>query len=336
MIILNPDKKIGIISPSWNGPGLFNFVFEKGISEVRRVFGKEIVYSHHCIQKDKPSYKERAQDLHDMFENDEIDLIIASIGGDDSLQIIPFLNVDLLNKKSKGKIIMGYSDTTNLLLFLNSLGIETIHGPTIMSGFAEMDGITKELEIHINDFFFNKKEDIVYPFFNFSVFKNNPWENQELFEKGKTSYDVVNSWHIIQGGQVTGNMYGGSLESINLMIDHGYFDKITKHWNNSIFFLETSEEKPSISYLKVFFERPEVKDLILKSKAFIMGYFSYYSEEDKNLIRELIKHIIVEEYLYKGIIITDVQIGHSRPQWLIVEGGLYTIDSLTKKFILHK
>lgn len=337
MIKLDPYKKIGIVSPSWNGPGLFPHVFEIGIKEVKRIFSKEVLYSKYCIKKELPTPIERAQDLHSMFENNDVDLIIASIGGSDSHKLLPFLDKQLIRSYAEGKKFMGYSDSTTLLLYLRTLGVQTIHGPTIMSGFSEMSGVAKELEKHMRDFFNFEGNLYQYPNFKTSTDKNNPWEDVDMFRDGSTIYDTENDWHILQEGEaVAGQLIGGNIETIYSLIESSNFENLTENYLEPIIFFESSEEKPSIDYLRVFLHEQPVKDLIMRSVAVIFGYWSYYSLEEKEGIRQMLKEVLIDEYKYDGVVVSDLPIGHSRPQWLLLEGGNYSLSSSDKLLSYHR
>ena len=57
------------------------------------------------------SAKERADDIHEMFLDDEVKAVISTIGGDHSNQILKYLDFEII--KNNPKIFMGYSDISN-------------------------------------------------------------------------------------------------------------------------------------------------------------------------------------------------------------------------------
>ncbi|WP_306298889.1 LD-carboxypeptidase, partial [Cellulomonas iranensis] len=73
---------------------------------------------------------ERAADLHAAFSDPEVKAVIASIGGDDQITVLPHLDRELL--RAHPKPFFGYSDNTNLLLFLRELGMVAYHGGSVM------------------------------------------------------------------------------------------------------------------------------------------------------------------------------------------------------------
>jgi muramoyltetrapeptide carboxypeptidase LdcA involved in peptidoglycan recycling len=77
---------------------------------------------------------ERAADIHAAFADPEIKAVIASIGGDDQLKVLGHLDPSLL--AAHPKPFFGYSDNTNLHLFLWNLGLVSYLGGSVMVQFG--------------------------------------------------------------------------------------------------------------------------------------------------------------------------------------------------------
>ena len=96
-------------------------------------FGKNISrrYGYLAGQDD-----ERADDLHTMFEDEEVKAIVALRGGYGSMRLLDKLDYDLIRKNPK--IVLGYSDITSLHLAIHSMtGLVTFHGPVAISSFTD-------------------------------------------------------------------------------------------------------------------------------------------------------------------------------------------------------
>ena len=76
----------------------------------------------------------RADDLMRAFHDPAIKGIIASIGGDDAVRLIPC--IDLAVIRDNPKLFVGYSDLTVIHFGCLKAGLGTLHGPTVMSGFG--------------------------------------------------------------------------------------------------------------------------------------------------------------------------------------------------------
>lgn len=82
------------------------------------------------------SIEDRIDDIHDMFQDNDVKAIITIRGGYGSGQLLPYLDYDLIRKNPK--IIVGYSDITSLLIGIHcKTGLVTFHGPVAVSTFTE-------------------------------------------------------------------------------------------------------------------------------------------------------------------------------------------------------
>ena len=128
---LKPNSTIGIVSPSsWlREPDLKTAVsvFEnKGYKLVlgESIFLKEFTYAG--------TPQERANDINNMFANQDIDAIICARGGYGANRVLPLLDYDLI--QANPKIFMGFSDITAFLISISQkTGLVTFHGPMLSS-----------------------------------------------------------------------------------------------------------------------------------------------------------------------------------------------------------
>ena len=73
------------------------------------------------------------------FRGSSIKGIIASIGGDDAIRLIPHIDLNVI--ADNPKVFLGYSDPTVLHFGCLKAGLGSFYGPTIMAGFAENGGM---------------------------------------------------------------------------------------------------------------------------------------------------------------------------------------------------
>jgi len=88
--------------------------------------------------------EKRAEDLHTLFTDPEVDVIQVLWGGTGAIRVLPFLDFPLI--ASNPKALMGYSDITNLHIALRQeAGLATLHGPGLGSmGYPERTDFTWE------------------------------------------------------------------------------------------------------------------------------------------------------------------------------------------------
>lgn len=126
---LKQGDTIAIVSPSWWWPSRFPDVYEYWISALKKLWFKIKEFPSAKMDADflynNPEF--RAKDINDAFRDSEVNWIIASIWWDDSVRILPFLDVEII--KNNPKFLMWYSDTTTLTTYLNQLWLVTFNWP---------------------------------------------------------------------------------------------------------------------------------------------------------------------------------------------------------------
>ena len=144
-MLIKPQKLqrgdyIATTSPSWGGAGepVLQWRYNQGVKRLKDVFGLEVIPMPNSLKGERYLYENpqaRAQDLMTAFENEKIKGIIANIGGDDSIRLLPYINFDII--RANPKIFMGYSDVTISHLFCHKAGLSSFYGPAVLTDFAE-------------------------------------------------------------------------------------------------------------------------------------------------------------------------------------------------------
>ncbi len=90
------------------------------------------------------SIVDKAEEFSELIKNPKVRCIMSCIGGMNSNSILPYIDYDAF--KRDPKIVIGYSDTTAILLEIYAkTGINTFYGPALVSSFVEFSpfvGIT--------------------------------------------------------------------------------------------------------------------------------------------------------------------------------------------------
>lgn len=139
-----PGDRIAVISPGAGLPGLFPHPHELGLERLRKEFDLEPV-EYPTTRKMGATPQERADDIHAAFADPDVKAVIASIGGDDQITVLPFLDRELI--RANPKPFFGMSDNTCLLAYLYNTGIVGYHGATVMTALGRpvaMDPLTAE------------------------------------------------------------------------------------------------------------------------------------------------------------------------------------------------
>src|SRR5579884_2357282 len=135
---LQPGDTVGIVAPA--SPIQRNML-ETGCAALRRL-GYKPFYFDNIFDEDMyfaGPPDQRARDIEEMFERDDIRAVICARGGYGSNYVLPHLDLDRLRRFPK--IFVGYSDITHLLTWMNDAGLVVFHGPMATKDFASPEGV---------------------------------------------------------------------------------------------------------------------------------------------------------------------------------------------------
>ena len=113
--LLVPGDTVATVSLSWGGAGDGDLLwrYQVGKERLEKQFGLEVVEAEHTLSgssflADNP--QARASDLMQVFHDPSIKGIFSCIGGNNSLRILPYLDLQVI--RDNPKIFLGYSDST--------------------------------------------------------------------------------------------------------------------------------------------------------------------------------------------------------------------------------
>ena len=328
---LQPGSTIAVISPSTGLAEKFPAVFEHGLETLKDIFGFSIKEYPTARMNSKDLYNNprlRAADINSAFKDSEVDGILSSIGGDDSIRILEHLDIDLIKKNHK--FIMGYSDSTTFLSYLNLQGLVTYYGSSVMAGFSHLQCFPDAVEEYRN-ILYSQSPYVIKPF-SLWADRYMSWKDPE--NSGKVAEflmdDVGHRW-INKGTSAEGMLWGGCIEVLNMM--NGTFAWPTlDDFKDRILILETSEDKPSPAYVGYMLRNYGIQGILQTIKGLIVAKPKAYSSEEKlELDREILR-IAVGEFGCDSLnIITNVDFGHTEPRHILPLGIKLCIDPLEER-----
>lgn len=283
-----------------------------------RIKSKRISYSRADADFLSKNPKVRAKDINDAFADKEVKAIITTIGGDDSIRILPYLNAKIIQRNPK--ILLGYSDTTTLLAYCNSLGLVTYHGPSIMAGFSKMRRSPPEFKDHVKNILFRTKKYEYKPYSQW--YEGYPsWTDKDNVGKTNPLKENKEGWNFLQGKKVVqGEFFGGCLEVLEFMKGTNFWPK-SSFWKGKILFFETSEDKPTPDQVKYILRNYGMQGIFDKIEGMMFGRPRDYSIEEKKKLEENILEIVRVEFGRSEMpIVTNVDFGHTDPQLIVPLG----------------
>ena len=325
---------VAIVSPSWGGPSIFPHIYEKGL-EALTDLGLKIKEFPTARAQDRFLFENprvRAKDINDAFADNEVKAIFASIGGDDSIRILPFLDPVIIKKNPK--ILMGYSDTTTLLTYINQMGLVTFSGPSVMAGFSQFNAFPESFGRHVQEILFFPKEK--YEYKSFGVYCDGYLDWRGLENIGKTKELIQDDgWHFLQGsGVATGQLYGGSIEVLEILNGTEFWAE-KDFWSGKMLFMETSEDKPSVQRVRRILRNYGMQGIFDGASAVLFGRPRDYTDVEKADFDQMLLEVIEGEFGNGDIpVVSNMDFGHTDPQFILPLGVRAEIDCERRSFRL--
>lgn len=327
-------ETVAIVSPSWGGPNVFPHVYENGL-KILTEWGlkiKEFPTARMDASFLRENPQVRAKDINDAFADPEVKAIFASIGGNDSVRILPFLDKRIFAKNPK--ILMGYSDFSTLHVFANLQGLVSFYGPSIMAGLSQIENLPESFKTHVHEILFEPKDYYEYKPYGKYCDGYLEWSNLENLGKTNT-LKTDDGWHFLQGNSKTkGELFGGCIEVLEMMKATEFWPS-HDFWRGKIFFLETSEEKPSINYIVHVLRNYGMLGVFDQISGFVFSRARDFSDDEKKELEEKIVYIVANEFGKPNLpIVANFDVGHTDPQLILPLGVKAEIDCIKRMISL--
>lgn len=326
---LQPGDKVAAISLSWGGPGTFPHRYEVGKQQLQDEFGLTVVETPHALRDAawlQRNPQARAEDLMGAFADPSIKAIISTIGGDDSIRILPYLDLDII--RATPKIVLGYSDTTITHMACFKAGLVSFYGPAIMAGFAENGGMFPYMVDSVRKTLFSSAPigDIAPNADGWTV-EMLDWADPEN-QPRKRRLNPSEGWKFIQGeGVRRGHLVGGCFEILDWLRGTDFWPA-PDVWQDAVLFLETSEEAPPPSTVQYGLRTYAATGVLEKLSGILFARpggpipperFVEYDEVLRQVVTE-------EEGLSDLPIVTGMDFGHTDPMFVLPYGVQAEID----------
>ncbi|REB07309.1 LD-carboxypeptidase [Sporosarcina sp. BI001-red] len=165
--------------------------------------------------------KERAEELNELLRDPNVTMIMSTIGGTNSNSMLPYIDYDAYEQNPK--LVVGYSDTTAILLSLYAkTGIPTYYGPALVPSFGEFDPLVNETYHYFEQYFMHEA---VVPY---EVPMPEYWSDEPVNWLEKTTEKKLypNKWVTGHSGIAEGRLIGGNLNTMYGFLGSSYFPEI--------------------------------------------------------------------------------------------------------------
>lgn len=339
--LINPPKarpgdQVAVLSPSFAAPAVAPQVHEQAMLRLREVTGL-IPVEFPTTRRLDATAQDRAADVNAALADPDIRAIIATVGGEDQITVIPHLEPSLL--LADPKPFCGYSDNTNLLSWWWSHGVAAFYGGSTQVHLGAGPAVDHVHAVSLRAALVTgERVEITDPGHSEDV--GHLWADpRALTEFGERHPTEPWTW----AGpltSVTGPTWGGCIEVLQWILTAGRFPTDPSVLDGGVMLLETSEEIiPTTEFgwiLRALGERgllaavdavlvarPPVDTTQLRRSA---SAGAAHRAEQRDAAID-----IVGRYNPEAVVCVGVPFGHTRPQWILPHGGIVTVDGAAQR-----
>lgn len=341
MDLVSPRKaaagdKVAVVSPSFAAPAVGPAVHEQALARLAAVTGL-VPVEFPTTRQLGASPRRRADDLNAAFADPQIRAVLATVGGEDQLTVVPHLDAGAL--AADPKPFLGYSDNTNILNWLWTNGVAGYYGGSTQVHLGPGPRVDPVHELSLRAALLTGgRVELTDPGESEDVGRD--WTDpRALTEFGDREPTEPWAWYGL-ARCVTGRTWGGCVEVVQWILTAGRFPADPAVLDGGVLILESSEELiPAREFGwitrslgergilaavdAVVVARPPTSDLTVRP-----------SPEERRARRDAQRDTVVEvvqAYNPEAVIVVGPPFGHTRPQWILPYGGLLTVDGAARR-----
>lgn len=331
---LREGDHVAVLSPSFAAPGFAPAVHEQAMRRLAEATGL-VPVEFSTTRQLGASPQARALDINAAFADPNIRAILATIGGDDQVTVIPHLDAELAHADPKP--FLGYSDNTNLLNWLWSQGINGYYGGSTQVHLGPGPRIDEVHLASLKAALMTGEELVVTDPGESEDFGQDWRDARSLTEFGEREPTEPWTW---TGPPrcASGRTWGGCLEVIDQLALADRLPRI-QDLEGTILLLETSELVPPADqvrrWVRALGERGllDAVEGVLLARAPTSTHESRPDYEERSRRRAAQQVAVAEEvarYNPRAVMCAGVPFGHTRPQWILPFGGRMTLDGASR------
>ena len=326
-----PGDKVAVISPSFAAPGVAPAVHEQALRRLAQATGL-VPVEYPTTRQVGASAQDRAADLNAAFGDPEIRAVLATIGGEDQITVVPHLDADAV--RADPKPYLGYSDNTNILSWLWTQGVAGFYGGSTQVHLGPGPALDSCHEAALKAALLTGSLlEITAPGQSEDFGKD--WADPAaLTENGDREATEPWTWSGPKAS-ITGRTWGGCIEVVQWILTAGRFPADPGVLEGGVLLLESSEELISVQEFGwilrslgerglleavngVLVARPPASSFERRPDA--AGRAAYRAAQRDAALE------IINRYNPHAVVCVGIPFGHTRPQWILPYGGQVTID----------
>ena len=254
----------------------------------------------------------------DVLRDRSIHGILSTIGGEDSIRIVPFLDLSVIRENPK--IFMGYSDTTVTHFAFLKAGVTSFYGPSLMAGFDENGGLLSYMADSVRQTLFAASitEAPIAQNREGWTCASFAWDDEKRNTKPRP-LQRCSGWRWLQGaGCHRGRLIGGCLDVMDWLRGASIWPDQSV-WQNSIVFLEISEDAPSPSAVVRMLRALAATGALREARGILFGR-PYGDEATFEQYDAAVLQVLAELGLSSLPLVTRMDFGHTDPKFIVPYG----------------
>ncbi len=324
------------MSPSFAAPGVAPAVHEQAMRRLTAITGL-VPVEYPTTRRVGASPQDRAADLNAAFGDPDIRAVLATIGGEDQITVVPHLDPELV--RADPKPFLGYSDNTNLLSWLWTQGIAGFYGGSTQVQLGPGPAVDPCHRTALRA----------------ALLTGERLEVTDPGESEDTGKDWADPAALTQYGDreptepwtwagpartVAGRTWGGCIEVVQWILTAGRFPADAAVLNGGVLLLEASEDIiPAQEFgwiLRSLGERGLLAavDAVLVARPPASSFEKQPSAQGRAAHRAQQRDATIEvvgRYNPDAVVCVGMPFGHTRPQWVLPYGGEVTVDGVDRK-----
>jgi muramoyltetrapeptide carboxypeptidase LdcA involved in peptidoglycan recycling len=323
-----PGDRVAILSPSNGLPEILPLPFELGLRRLREEIGL-VPVEYPTTRRMHADPRDRARDIEAAFADPTIKAILTSIGGDDQVRVLPYLDRDVI--AANPKPFFGYSDNTNLILYLWNAGIVAYYGSSVMYHLGR-PGALHPLST----------ESLRAALFTSGAYELRPatsWRDEDGDWSDAATFDLeppmkpADGWRWHNADRVVeAPTWGGCLEVLSWLAMADREIAPPEAYEGGVFLLETSEEMPTSEHVGYILQALGERGILSRFAAVVVARPMTTAAPTPEIaarypdgLEEAVL-MAVARYAPGALAVFNVDFGHTDPQLILSVGGCIRLD----------
>jgi muramoyltetrapeptide carboxypeptidase LdcA involved in peptidoglycan recycling len=309
--------------------------YEAGRRQIQTTLGWTVIPAPNALRGAEYLYRNpqaRADDLHWALENPDIAGLLSVIGGDDSIRLLPLIDLEII--RAHPKVFLGFSDSTVTLMQFLRAGVCAFHGPALLTDLAEHGGIRPEVARSVAQATMSAEPYTIQP--NAEWTAGGPdWLDAALQETPRP-FAPSEGWMWLQGEQAAeGHLIGGCLDVLDMLNGTPGWPEPAL-WRGAVLCLETSNDVPPPSQVGYWLRNFAAQGILQAAAGLVLARPRDYTPPMVTDLYGWVKKVLWEAGREDLPVLANVEFGHTSPQLTLPLGARARLNPVMRTFsVLH-